>query len=80
MDDKAAQDQADAANKDNGSEDGTADTADTPVAFGGLIEIEDIAQQPQAITSAMSAGLSDAPALLVVDSRAEGVRDLIANP
>jgi Domain of unknown function (DUF4347) len=44
------------------------------------ITAENREHQPLAITSAVSAENSDAPHLLVVDSRAVGIHELLANP
>ncbi len=82
VDDKAAQDHPQEALKDNIADltpDTAIDTGDHAI-FGGGLNIESAEHQLLAITSATSAGNADAPTLYVVDSRAEELHDLLANP
>ncbi|MEQ1543980.1 DUF4347 domain-containing protein, partial [Methyloglobulus sp.] len=81
VDDKAAQDQQ--ASKDikpDSVPDAGVESGDAHVTFGSFMDAERVVQQPLAITSAASAGNSDAPTLFVVDSRAEGLHELLTNP
>jgi hypothetical protein len=83
VDDKAAQDQAQDTNKDvsvDAAPDAIMDAAHSPPAFGDLMDTKTVEQQPQAITAAASAGSKAAPALIVIDLRAEGSGELFKNP
>ncbi|NOS73047.1 MAG: DUF4347 domain-containing protein, partial [Methyloglobulus sp.] len=83
---QALEDQASAPdhNPDAGQDDAALDIGKIPAALGAFIggdshEKNNI-DQPPAIPAAMSAGDPGATTLIVVDSRSEGVQDLLAYP
>jgi hypothetical protein len=83
MDDKATQDQAHEAYKDvkpDVGDVGTTDTGDDHITFGNSIDAKNQDVQHTAAAFSMSAGDKQAPNLLVIDSRAEGVLELLTNP
>ena len=83
MDDKAAQDQPQPDHGDQAdiAPDFAVGATDSQTAAPGFfIDNEDHSQQAQAVMSAASMGQHNAPSLLIVDPRAEGVHELIAHP
>jgi Domain of unknown function (DUF4347) len=80
--DKAAQYHPQETHKDNiadSTPDSTIGVGDYAV-FGGGLDIDSTEHKPLAFASANSVGNADAPTLYVVDSRAAGLHDLLANP
>ena len=83
MDDKAAQDQPQPTHDDQAdtAPDFAVGATDSQTgAPGFFIDNDDHSQQTQAVMSAASFGQHNAPSLLIVDPRAEGVHELIAHP
>ncbi len=83
MDDKASQGQTQDVGKDANPEIGSLNLLDSPKSqtdYGNFADIKSFGKQPLAIASAISIENKEASHLIVVDSRATGVQELIAHP
>ena len=83
IDDKVAQDHAQESSKDSSADttpDAIKDAGNIAFAFSDLADTKNFALQPLAVTSAASVGNPGAPNLYIVDSRAEGIHDLLTHP